>query len=171
MKSRRILPLLTLTATAVSIWALGSGAALAGPHIATATVTRTGPLGNSYSRQTNITTNGKGGYSANSTLTGPTGQIATRQSSGAYNPSTQTYSRAGTTTFANGKQLSFSSSTQATGNNGYVHSSTHTGPNGGQVTVQGQGSYNPATQSFTQSRTVTGPNGNSSTENRTVQVN
>ena len=79
-----------------------------------------------------------------STVTGPGGNTATRQASGAYNPATQSYGRTSTTTGPNGKSATSTSSTQLTGN-GYVHSTTKTGPNGNSVTSTGQGSYNSAT--------------------------
>jgi hypothetical protein len=67
------------------------------------TVTRTGPAGNTATRQTSVATNGQGGYTASSTLTGPKGNTATRQQSGSYNPATKTYTRSATTTGPNGK--------------------------------------------------------------------
>jgi hypothetical protein len=146
-----------------------SDAHAAPPRSGSSTVMRTGPAGNTTTRQTNVSTNGQGGYKASSTVTGPAGNTATRQQSGAYNPSTGTYSRSGTTTGPNGKQSSFNTSVQATGN-GYQRNATHTGPNGNSVTTQGQATYNSSTGTLNQSRTVTGPNGHTATESRTVQV-
>jgi hypothetical protein len=98
------------------------------PRSAASTVTRTGPTGNSATRQTNVSTTGQGGYGASSTVTGPAGNAVTRQQSGAYNASTKTLTRSGTKTGPAGNQSSFSSSVQGTGN-GYQRSATHTGPN------------------------------------------
>jgi hypothetical protein len=139
------------------------------PRSASSTVTRTGPAGNTSTRQSNVATTGQGGYTASSTLTGPAGNMATRQQSGAYNPSTKTFTRSGTTTGPAGNQSSFNAFVQATGN-GYQRNATHTGPNGNSVTTQGQATYNPANGTINQSRTVTGPNGKSATENRTIQT-
>jgi hypothetical protein len=107
--------------------------------------------------------------SATVTRTGPAGNTATRQQSGSYNPATKTYTRSGTTTGPNGNTSSFNTSVQATGN-GLERSATRTGPNGNSVTSTGQAAYNPATGTATQSRTTTGPNGKSATESRTVTV-
>ncbi len=139
------------------------------PRSASSTVTRTGPAGNTASRQSNVSTTGQGGYSASSTATGPAGNTATRQQSGSYNAATKTFSRSGTTTGPAGNQSSFNSSVQATGN-GYQRSATHTGPNGNSATSQGQASYNSATGTINQSRTTTGPNGKSATETKTIQT-
>lgn len=149
--------------------AVVNSALAAQPRAASATVSRTGPAGNTSTRQTTASTNGAGGYTAHSTVTGPAGNTATRQASGAYNPSTQTYTRTATTTGPNGKSATSTSSTQLTGN-GYVHNTTTIGPNGKSVTSTGQGSYDPATGTASQSRTTTGPNGNSATESRIVTV-
>ena len=153
-----------------ALWAASGGVAAAGPpRSANATVTRTGSAGNTVSRQSNVATNGQGGYSAKTTATGPAGNTVTRQSSGAYNAATQTYARSGTTTGPTGNQSSFSTSVQATGN-GHDRTATHTGPNGKTVTSSGQATYNPATGTLNQSRTVTGPNGKSATESRAATV-
>jgi len=147
---------------------VGIGTAAAGvPRSASSTVTRTGPAGNTTTRQSSIATNGQGGYTAKSTVTGPAGNTVTRQQSGSYDPATKTFTRSGTTAGPNGQQSSFNSSVQATGN-GYSRTMTRTGPNGGTVTTTGQGSYNPSPGTANQSRTTTGPNGNSATETRTV---
>jgi hypothetical protein len=117
-------------------------AAAATPRGASATVTRTGPAGNSSVRQSAVTTNGQGGYSAHSTLTGPAGKTATRQQSGSYNAATQTYSRSGTTTGPNGRQSNFSTSLQKT-SSGYARSATRTGPNGNSIKSSGSVSVTP----------------------------
>jgi hypothetical protein len=163
--------ILTLSAALLlpMAWTAGLESAQAGtPRTVNATVTRTGPAGNSSVRQSTLSSNGQGGYSAHSTLTGPAGQTATRQQSGSYNAATKTYTRSGTTTGPNGAQSSFNTSVQATGNGGYTRTATRTGPNGNTITSSGQGSFNPATGAYNQSRTTTGPNGNSATETRTV---
>jgi hypothetical protein len=153
-----------------ALWTASADLAMAAkPRAAGATVTRTGPAGNTAIRQSNVATNGQGGYTAGSTVTGPTGNTATRQQSGSYNPATKTYTRSGTTTGPNGNTSSFNTSVQATGN-GLERSATRTGPNGNSVTSTGQAAYNPATGTATQSRTTTGPNGKSATESRTVTV-
>jgi hypothetical protein len=125
----------------------GVGTAMAGqPRAASATVTRTGPAGNSSTRQSNVATNGQAGYSAGSTVTGPNGKTATRQQSGSYNPATKTYSRSGTATGPNGKTSSFNTQAQATGN-GYNRNAARTGPNGNTATKSTVATRAPATPS------------------------
>jgi hypothetical protein len=170
-KKRELVLRITGAMMLPALWAAGADLAAAGPHprAASATVTRTGPAGNTATRQSNVATNGQGGYTAGSTVTGPAGNTATRQQSGSYNPATKTYTRSGTTTGPNGNSSSFNTSVQATGS-GLERSATRTGPNGNSVTSTGHASYNPATGTATQSRTTTGPNGKSATESRTVTV-
>jgi hypothetical protein len=152
------------------LWLAGGSTANAGPpRSASSSVTRTGPAGNTGARQSTLSTNGSGGYNASSTVSGPAGNTATRQQSGAYDPTTKTYSRSGVTTGAAGKQSSFNSSVQATGN-GYQRNAARTGPNGKSVTTQGQASYDASTGTVNQSRTTTGPNGKSATESRSATV-
>src|SRR5262245_16533587 len=116
-----------------ALWlATASDASARPPRSAGSTVTRTGPAGNTSTRQSNISTNGTCGYNASSTLTGPKGNTATRQQSGSYDPTTKTYTRSGTTTGPAGNQSSFNTSVQATGN-GYQRNATRTGPNGNSV--------------------------------------
>lgn len=167
----KIAPLMSLGVMTLSLWAVAATEANARPpQSASSAVSRTGPAGNTSTRQSNVATNGQGGYTAGSTFTAPNGQSASREQSGSYNAATQTYSRAGSTTGPNDRQSNFTSSTTATAN-GYVHSSTHTGPNGQSVTSQGQASFNPSTGTINQSRTTIGPNGQSATESRIVTVN
>jgi hypothetical protein len=139
------------------------------PRSGSSTVSRTGGAGNTATRQSSVSTNGQGGYSASSSYTGRAGNTSTRQQSGSYNPATKTYTRSGTTTGPAGNQSSFNTSVQATGN-GYQRSATRTGPSGNSVNTQGQASYNPATGTVNQGRTTTGPNGKSATESRTIQT-
>lgn len=167
--SRKFMPLLTVGVAGLALWAAGLTAANARPPLSGgSTVTRSGPAGNTSTRQSTFATNGQGGYSAGSTFTGPAGNVTSRSQSGSYNAATHTYSRSGTTSYPNGKQSGFSSSTQLTGD-GYVHSGTRTGPNGNAMTTQGQATYNPSTGTVNQSRTTTGPNGQSASESRVLQ--
>jgi hypothetical protein len=139
------------------------------PKHATSTVTRTGAGGNSATKNSNMSTNGAGGYTAGSTVTGPAGNQASHQQSGAYNAATQTYTRSGGTTGPLGNSTSSSTSAQKTAT-GYQRSAVHTGAAGNSVTTTGQASYNAATGTATQSRSVKGPNGNGPTESRSVTV-
>jgi hypothetical protein len=153
-----------------AMWTTNAAEAAAAPQPRTfnSTVTHTGPGGNTITRQSTLTTNGHGGYTASSTWIGPKGNtIATGQRSGSYDPATKTYSSSGTLTGANGKQVNYNTAVQGTGN-GYVRNTTVTGPNGNSTTIQGRGTYNPSSGTFNQSRTTTFPNGQSATENRTV---
>jgi len=170
MKSKQNWAFKVVAAVALPVlWIAGlSEASAAPPRAASSTVTRTGPEGNTATRQSSVATNGQGGYNASSTVTGPNGNTATRQQSGSYNPATKTYTRSGTTTGPNGNQSSFNTSIHATANGGYNRSATRTGPAGNSVTTTGQGSYNSATGAYNQSRVTTGPNGNSATTNRSV---
>jgi hypothetical protein len=171
-KKRELVLALTGAAVLPLMWSASAGAAAPArqPRTFTSTVTHTGPLGNTFTRQSTLTTNGQGGYTATSTLTGPKGNtIATRQQSGSYDPATKTYQSSGTITGANGKQANFNTTIQGTGN-GYVRNSTLTGPNGNSVTTTGQGAYNAATGTFNQSRTTTFPNGQTAGESSTWTV-
>jgi hypothetical protein len=163
-------PLLTLGLASLAVMAAGTASADARqPRAASSTVTRTGAAGNSATRKSSVATDGNGGYTAGSTVTGSNGKTASRQQSGSYDPATQTYSRAGTTTGPDGQQSSFNSTTQKTAD-GYVHAGTRTGPNGQSVTTQGGATYDPATGTANQARTTTGPNGKSASESRTIVV-
>ncbi len=177
MSKKRELVLAIGAAVALPVlWAASIGAADAAapgtrtPRTFNSTVTRTGPAGNTYTRQSSVTTNGQGGFTANSTWTGPKGNtIATKQQSGSYDSATKTYSSSGTITGPKGNQSTFNTTVQGSGN-GYVRNSTLTGPNGNTVTTNGQGTYNPSMGTFNQTRTTTFPNGQSATESRTVAV-
>jgi hypothetical protein len=141
------------------------------PRSFNATVTHTGPAGNSVTRQTNMTTNGQGGFTSNSTWTGPKGNTAaTLQRSGQYNAATKTYTGSGTFTGPGGRQSTFNTTVQGNGKGGYTRQTTVTGPNGNTTTVNGQGQYNAAAGTFNQSRTTTYPNGQTSSESRNVSV-
>jgi hypothetical protein len=153
-----------------ALWSAGAGVALAGtPRTFNSTVTHTGPLGNTVTKQSSVTTNGHGGFSSNTTWTGPKGNTATRQQTGSYDAVTKTYTSSGTFTGPAGKQSTFNTTVQGTGN-GYTRNTTVTGPDGKTTTINGQGAYNSATGTFNQSRTTTLPNGQSATENRNVTV-
>jgi hypothetical protein len=99
------------------------------PRSFNSSASRTGPAGNTASRQTNVNTNGQGGFSSSTTYTGKAGNTTTRTGSGSYDASTKTYNRSATTTHPNGKQSGVNTSVQATGN-GYQRNATRTGPNG-----------------------------------------
>src|ERR1700760_4438928 len=152
MKTNRISLTLSLAVAPLAVAPLSPPADARPPRAASATVTRTGPMGNSSVRQSNVATNGQGGYTAGSTFTGPAGNVTTRQQSGSYNPATKTYTRTGTTTLPNGQQSNFSTLVQATGD-GLARSATGTAPAGNSVNTQGQASYNPSTGTLTQGRT------------------
>ena len=139
------------------------------PRSVNSAASRTGPAGNTSTRQTNVATNGQGGYTSNTAYTGKAGNTSTRTGAGSYDASTKTYNRSATTAYPNGKQSSVNASVRATGN-GYQRNATRTGPNGGVATSQGQATYDASTGTLNQSRTTTGPNGKSATENRTVTV-
>ena len=169
MKTKRNVVMSVTAGLALPVlWIVGvSDASARPPRAASSTVMRTGPAGNTSTRQSNVSTTGTGGYNASSTVTGPAGNTATRQKSGAYDPATKTYSSSTTTTGPAGKQATSSTSVQATGN-GYARTTTHTGPNGNSTTTQGQATYDASTGTVNQSRTTTAPNGKTSSESRTV---
>jgi hypothetical protein len=158
---------------ALCVASLGSAAAQAparSPRTFNSTVTHTGPAGNTLTRNSSLTTNGRGGFTSNSTWTGPKGRSVTAQQSGQYNAATRTYQGSGTITGVNGKQATWNTTVQGNGNGGYTRTTTVTGPNGNATTINGQGQYNAANGTFNQSRTTTYPNGQTSAENRTVSV-
>jgi hypothetical protein len=165
---------MTAAALVPALWAatLGSAQAQAPrtPRTYNSTVTHTGPAGNTFTRQSSLTTNGQGGVTSNSTWTGPKGNTATAQQSGQYNTATKTYTGGGTFTGPNGKQSTFNTTVQGNGNGGYTRTTTVTGPNGRTATTTGQGQYNAATGAVNQSRTTTYPNGQTSAESRSVSV-
>jgi hypothetical protein len=175
-KKRELVLKITGAAILPVLWAASFGSAAAAaagshaPRTFNATVSHTGPAGNTVTRQSSLTTNGHGGFTSNSTWTGPKGNTVTGQSSGQYNAATKTYTGSGTLTGANGKTSTFNTSVQGNGNGGYTRNSTLTGPNGNNVTVAGQGQYNAAAGTFNQSRTTTYPNGQTSSESRSVSV-
>jgi hypothetical protein len=174
-KTREMILKITGAAIVPVLWAASLGSASAQgaartPRTFNSTVTHTGTAGNTLTRQSSLTTNGHGGFTSNSTWTGPKGKAVTAQQSGQYNAATRTYTSSGTVTGPNGRQATFNTTVQGNGNGGYTRTSTLTGPNGNTVTTAGQGQYNAATGTFNQSRTTTYPNGQSSSENRSVSV-
>ena len=106
MKTKRNVVMSVTAGLALPIlWIVGvSDASARPPRSASSTVMRTGPVVNTSTRQSNVSTTGTGGYNASSTVTGPAGNTATRQQSGAYDPATKTYSRSATTTGPGGTE-------------------------------------------------------------------
>lgn len=87
-----------------ALWIVGlSDASAAPPRAASSTVTRTGPAGNTATRQSSVSTNGQGGYNRSTTRTGPAGNTVTTKGQGSYNSATGTYNQSRTTTGPNGK--------------------------------------------------------------------
>jgi hypothetical protein len=174
-KKREVILKMTGAAMVPLLWAASLGNACAqgaarAPRTFNSTVTHTGPAGNTLTRQTSTTTNGHGGFTSNSTWTGPKGLTASAQQTGQYNAATKTYASSGTFTGPAGRQSTFNTTVQGNGNGGYTRTSTFTGPNGNTVTTTGQGQYDAAAGTFNQSRTTTFPNGQSATESRSVSV-
>ena len=105
------------------------------------TVTRTGPDGTSRTSTGKTTWKRGGGHWTRDTVhTGPNGKQST--------------------THVDGQKT----------DNGYTREATHTGPNGGVTTSQGQGTWDPATKTWTRDRVVTHPNGSTSSTQVTRTV-
>ena len=170
--------ILKLTGAAIVplLWAAGLGSASAQgaartPRTFNSTVTHTGPAGNSLTRQSRLTTNGQGGFTSNSTWTGPKGQDGHRAAERVSTTPPPRPIRAPVP--SPGPTASSPRSTRpckVTATAATTVPRRSPGPNGNTVTTTGQGQYNAATGTFNQSRTTTYPNGQSSTESRSVSV-
>jgi hypothetical protein len=97
-----------------------------------------------------------GGYTRNSTYTGPQGNSATRSAQGQWDPATKTWTKDVSATGPSG-QTATRSTTATRTEDGYTSSGTVTGPDGNSATRSAQGQWDPETNTWTKSVTVTGP--------------
>jgi hypothetical protein len=130
-------------------------------------VTRTNPSGSA------ATTHVEGqrtddGYTRTTTHTGPQGGVTTRSATGSYDPATKTWTQDAATTRPDGSTAT-SHSERTRSEDGYQRSATHTGPKG-TTTVEGEGSWDPETKTFTHEKVVTHPDGSTSKTEVTTQV-
>jgi hypothetical protein len=129
-------------------------------------ITRTAPSG----KQTNrITERARLGNSTTSstTVTGPDGRTATRNSNGQYDEQTGTWTRHSESVGPNGRTAATDATVVRT-DSGYVRDVTHTGPAGGTSTRHTEANYDPATRTATRSSTATGPDGKTVASNATT---
>lgn len=125
------------------------------------TVTRTRPDGTSRTSQHDTTwQRGDGQWSRDTVHTGPNGQQGTTHVEGAKTENGRV--RDVTRTGPGGKTSTTHDEVQRT-EDGYTKTSTHTGPNGGVTTAEGQGTWDPATGTWTRETVVTRPNGTTTT--------
>ena len=131
------------------------------------TVTRTGPDGKTATTHDEVHRT-EGGYTRETTHTGPNGGVTTRNASGAYDPETKTWTHDATTTRPDGSTATSHGERTRT-EDGYQRTTTHTGPQG-TTTVEGQGTWDPATKTWTREKVVTRPDGSTSKAEVTTQV-
>lgn len=107
------------------------------------------------------------GYTRQSTHTGPGGGVTTRNATGSYDRATRTWTRDATTTRPDGSTATSHGERTRT-EDGYQSTTTHTGPKG-TTTIQGEGSWDPETKTFTREKVVTRPDGSISKTEATTQ--
>lgn len=113
-----------------------------------------GPGGRSATRDSSVVKT-EDGYSRSSAVTGPQGNTATREAQGHWDPETGTWSKSATVTGADGQTAERSSTVTKT-DDGYVRSGTATDPQGNSATRESQGHWDPVTKTWTKTTTVTG---------------
>ena len=87
--------------------------------------------------------------------TGPQGGVTTRSATGAYHPATKTWTHDATTTRPDGSTATTHGERTRT-EDGYQRTTTHTGSQG-TTTVEGPGSWDPATKTWAREKLVTRP--------------
>jgi len=130
-------------------------------------VTRTGPGGKTATTHDEVHRT-DAGYTRETTHTGPNGGVSTRNATGSYDPETKTWSKDVSKTHPDGSTATKQVNGQRT-EDGYTKTTTHTGPQG-TTTVQGQGSWDPVTKTWTREKVVTRPDGSVSKTDVTTQV-
>lgn len=132
------------------------------------TVTRTGPDGTSRTSSHDTTwQRGDGQWSRDTVHTGPGGKQGTAHVEGSKTGDGAV--RDVTRTGPGGRTATTHDELHRT-DDGYTRQTTHTGPNGGVTTVEGQGTWDPATQTWTREKLVTRPDGSTSKTEVTRQV-
>ena len=89
-------------------------------------MTRTGPAGKTATTHDEVHRT-EGGYTRETTHTGPNGGVTTRNAAGSYDAETKTWTRDATTTRPDGSTATSHSERTRT-EDGYQRSATHTGP-------------------------------------------
>jgi hypothetical protein len=129
-------------------------------------VTRTGPGGKTSTTHDELHRT-ESGYTRETTHTGPNGGVTTRSATGSYDAETKTWTRDATTTRSDGSTATSHSERTRT-EDGYQRSATHTGPQG-TTSVEGQGTWDPETKTWTREKLVTRPDGSTSKTEVTTQ--
>jgi len=130
-------------------------------------VTRTGPGGKQATTHDEVHRT-EGGYTRETTHTGPNGGVTTRNATGAFDPETKTWTHDATTTRPDGSTATSHGERTRT-EDGYQRTTTHTGPQG-TTTVEGQGSWDPVSKTWSREKVVTRPDGSTSKTDVTTQV-
>lgn len=130
-------------------------------------VTRTGPGGKTATTHDELQRT-DGGYTRQTTHTGPNGGVTARDVTGSYDPATKSWTKDASVTRPDGSTATTQTSGQRS-ENGYARHSTHTGPQG-TTTVDGQGTWDPVTKTWTRQQVVTRPDGSTSKTDVTTQV-
>jgi hypothetical protein len=132
------------------------------------TVTRTGRDGTSRTSSHDTTwQRGDGQWTRDTVHTGPGGKQATTHVEGAKTEDGAV--RDVTRTGPDGKTATVHDEVHRT-DDGTTRQSTHTGPQGGVTTVEGQGTWDPETRTWTRQKVVTRPDGSTSTTAVSRQV-
>ena len=103
------------------------------------------------------------------TRTGPDGAARTSSHESTWQRGDGQWSRDTVHTGPGGKQATTHVEAAKT-EDGHVRDATHTGPQGGVTTVEGQGTWDPATKTWTREKVVTRPNGSTSKIDVSKQV-
>ncbi|MFL6549613.1 MAG: hypothetical protein ACJ8OJ_13025 [Povalibacter sp.] len=165
--SNRVRSLLPTAAAALPlILSVLSAQADARDRVGERDITHTGANGRETHRTTERARVGNA-VSSNTTVTGTDGRSATRTSNGQYDPETKTWTRHSESTGPNGKTATTDATAVRT-DNGYVRDVTHTNPSGETSTRHSEGTYDPATQTWSRSTVATGPDGKSATTSATT---
>jgi len=130
-------------------------------------VTRTGPGGKTATTHDEVHRT-DGGYTRETTTTGPNGGVTTRSATGSYDKESKTFNKEVTKTNPDGS----TATTQVTGRrteDGYTKTTTHSGPQG-TTTAQGQGTWDPVSKTWTRETVVTRPDGTSAKTAVTTKV-
>jgi hypothetical protein len=130
-------------------------------------VTTTRPDGRSATTQVNGQRT-EVGYTKTTTHTGPQGGVTTRSATGAYDPATKTWTHDAITTRPDGSTATSHGERSRT-ESGYQQTTTHTGPRG-TTTVEGQGTWDPVSKTWTREKAVTRPDGSTAKTDVTTQL-
>lgn len=109
-------------------------------------VSRTGPSGQSATRNITATRSGSG-YNRSATFNGPQGNSATHTTQGQWNAENNTWSKSATTT-GSGGQTATRATTATRTESGVSRSTSATGPQGNTMTREANGQWDPETKTW-----------------------